>query len=257
MKICVFGAGAIGCAIAARLAAAGFTTAVLARGAALQAIRANGVRFEVGGATAVGQVAASDDPAALGPQDVVIATVKAHDLPGSAGAIGALLHARSAVVYAVNGVPWWYFHGVGGDADGRKIVRLDPVGALWDEVGVQRAIGCVVNFASSLAAPGAAHGEGPNNRLALGEPKGGASARLREIVDEAAPHRGLVDGRRPHRARLGRHRARPGAAPDDARRDAGDRRDGRGPWLSARRRHRRPARATDQRFAQAVAATGP
>lgn len=181
VRICVYGAGAIGGALAARLARAGHDVAMVARGRQLEAIRANGLRFDSHGDPYVAKVAVADDPAALGAHDVVITAVKAHDLPAVAAALDPLLKPASAIVYAVNGIPWWYFYGCGDQAAERRIARLDPTGALW--ALADRSIGCVVNFASSVVSPGVVHHEAATNRLALGEPRGGDSARLAAIAE--------------------------------------------------------------------------
>ena len=119
MKICIYGAGAIGGVIAARLALSGAPVSVVARGAHLAAIRQEGLRLTMGDAERVAQVEASDDPAALGPQDVVIVAVKAHQLSAVVEGLERLMKPQTAVVYAVNGIPWWYFHPAqGADAGG-------------------------------------------------------------------------------------------------------------------------------------------
>jgi 2-dehydropantoate 2-reductase len=183
MKVCVFGAGAVGGIIAARLASGGAETAVVARGAHLDAIRQNGLRVESPDDIPLARVPASDDPAALGPQDLVIAAVKAHQLPAIVPGLKKLLRADTPVIYAVNGLPWWYFHKVGGAGEGRRIERLDPGGGLWDEIGVDRAIGCVVNLGGSVPSPGVVNNPNGSKRLALGEPGGGLSPRLVEIAE--------------------------------------------------------------------------
>lgn len=178
MKLCIYGAGAIGGVIAARLALSGVDTSIVARGAHLAAIRAKGLTFQTPAGSTVVPIAASDDPAELGPQDVVIVAVKAHQIPPIARPMQALLGPDTAVVYAINGIPWWYFHKAGGRWNERRLDRLDPGGVLWDAVGVERTIGCVVNLPSTLTAPGVVHYEGGNNRLALGELDDSQSPRL-------------------------------------------------------------------------------
>src|SRR6478735_9480359 len=142
MRICVFGAGAIGGNFAARLAAAGNDVSVVARGQHLEAIRANGLTLIAGDRKIVARVQASDRPADLGPQDVVISTLKATGLGALAAGVGPLLGADTAVVFAQNGIPWWYGHGL---ADSRPpapdLSRLDPDGALARAVGLERTLG--------------------------------------------------------------------------------------------------------------------
>ncbi len=199
MKVCVYGAGAIGGVIAARLALSGVDTAVVARGAHLAAIRENGLTLQTPEATRVARIAASDDPADLGPQDVVIAAVKAHQIPPIARPLQALLGPDTAVVYAINGIPWWYFHKAGGPWNERRLERLDPGGVLWDAVGVDRTIGCVVNLPSSIVGPGAVHYEGGNNRLALGELDDSQSPRLLALADRLRAAGFDIDTHRPIR----------------------------------------------------------
>jgi len=191
MRVCVFGAGAIGGVVAAGLMAAGNKVSVVARGGHLAAIREKGLRIETGDDAETWRLAATDRPQELGPQDFVITTVKAHALPSAADAILPLLGAATGVVYALNGIPWWYFHREGGRFDGRRIDLLDPGGSLWERVGVERAIGCVVNFASSNPAPGLVRRAGIRNRLLLGEPSGETGARL-GIVASALSGAGFV-----------------------------------------------------------------
>ena len=199
MRICVYGAGAIGGVIAARLALSGADTSIVARGAHLDAVRARGLTFRTPEGSEVLPIAATDDPAELGPQDVVIAAVKAHQLPAIARPLQALLGPDTAVVYAINGIPWWYFHKAGGRWGERRLERLDPGGVLWDEVGVERTIGCVVNLPGTVSEPGVVHYEGGNNRLALGELDDSQSTRLLAIAD-ALRAAGLdIDTHRPIR----------------------------------------------------------
>src|SRR4030088_386737 len=112
MRICVFGAGAIGGNFAARLAAAGNEVSIVARGAHLEAIRARGLTLLAGDKKIVAKVRASDRPADLGPQDAVISTLKATGLAALADGVGPLLRADTPVVFAQNGIPWWYGHGL-------------------------------------------------------------------------------------------------------------------------------------------------
>jgi 2-dehydropantoate 2-reductase len=182
MRICVFGAGAIGGHLAGRLAKGGAEVSVVARGAQLDAIRRDGLRVEVPDGAIHARIAASDEPAALGTQDAVIVTVKAPALPSVARTIGPLLGPETPVVFAMNGVPWWYFHAHGGPLDGRRLSRIDPDGLLWEAVGPDRAIGGVVYSACTVTAPGLVEVETANNRLVLGEPDGAISARAEAIA---------------------------------------------------------------------------
>ena len=180
MRICVFGAGAIGGYMAVALAQAGFEVCVVARGAHLAAIRQEGLTLLIEGATRHARVPASDDPAAFGPQDVVISTLKAHQAHASAAAFAPLLGPDTSVVVAANGLPWWYFFKQGGRFEGRHLDSVDPDGRQWRLIGPERAIGCVVDPACEVIRPGViAHHE--FKRFTLGEPDGRRSARVTAI----------------------------------------------------------------------------
>jgi len=179
MRICIFGAGAIGGYIAARLAAAGKAElSLIARGPHLAAIQAGGLRLvEADGSESVHRVTAEEDPAKLGPQDYVILALKAHSVPGIIDAMQPLLGPDTAVVTAQNGVPWWYFHRLAGPHEGQRLSSVDPGGRIWDGIGPERAIGCVVYPAAEVDDPGTVrHVEG--DRFPLGEPAGEKSERI-------------------------------------------------------------------------------
>ena len=180
MRIAIFGSGAIGGYLAVRLAQAGQDVAVVARGANLEAIRARGLRLRMGGEEHVAQPQAADDPAAIGPVDYLFAAVKAHALPAIARNLQPMLGPETAVVTAVNGVPFWYFFGHEGPLRDHRLDAVDPGGVLWREIGPERCIGCVVYPASELVEPGVIeHIEG--DRFALGEPDGSRSDRVRHL----------------------------------------------------------------------------
>jgi 2-dehydropantoate 2-reductase len=176
MKICIYGAGAIGGLLGAQLARAGEEVTLIARGPHLAAIRENGLTLRIEGAEHNVRVAATDRPAEAGPQDVVIVTVKAHGVAPIAEAMQPLFGPDTSVVTAMNGIPWWYFHKLGGPHEGRRIQCLDPDGRLETLIPGERVIGCVVYPAAEVVAPGIIqHGYG--NRFMLGEPDGSKSAR--------------------------------------------------------------------------------
>jgi 2-dehydropantoate 2-reductase len=181
MKVCVYGAGAVGGHLAGRLAEAGGDVSLIARGPHLAAIRAKGLRVDTTAGPLLSRPAATDDPRELGPQDVVVVTVKAPALPQVAGAIGPLLHADTAVVFAMNGIPWWYFHGEAGRFGGLKLSRLDPGDALWTAVGPERAVGAVAYTACSVTSPGVVRAENPRNRIVLGRPDGLTDPRIEAL----------------------------------------------------------------------------
>lgn len=176
MKICIFGAGAIGGYMGAKLAQAGADVSLVARGPHLEAMRENGLRLiEESGETTV-KVTASDNAADLGPQDYVIVTLKAHSVPPVVSKMQPLIGDNTTIVFGVNGVPWWYFHKIGGPLEGTRLETVDPGNAQWDGFGPDRVLGCVVYPAAEVIAPGVVkHIEG--NRFSLGEPDGSKSER--------------------------------------------------------------------------------
>lgn len=182
MKVCVFGAGAIGGHLAARLARGGAEVSVVARGAQLAAIRQNGIRVLTPEGELDAGVQASADPAELGPQDAVLVTVKAPALPQVAATITPLLGPDTPVAFVMNGIPWFYFHAIGGALEGRRLPRIDPGDALWRTVGPERAIAGVVYAASTVIRPGVIELENPNSRVVLGEIDGRLSHRVQAIA---------------------------------------------------------------------------
>jgi 2-dehydropantoate 2-reductase len=180
MKFCIYGAGAIGGYLAVELALSGQEVCVVARGAHLEAIRKNGLKLLIHGGEKLARVTAESDPARLGPQDFVICALKAHQAFESAAGFAPLLGADTAVVTAMNGIPWWYFHQSGGRFEGQFLESVDPGGRQWNCIGPQRAIGCVVEPACEVVAPGViAHHQ--FNRFILGEPDGRRSDRVQRL----------------------------------------------------------------------------
>lgn len=178
MRVCVFGAGAIGGYVGAKLAAKGDAeVSLVARGPHLQAMRERGlVLKEAAGETTVA-VTATDKPGELPPQDYVFLALKAHSVPGVLDSLKPLLGPETAVVTAQNGIPWWYFYQHGGALEGHRIASVDPGGRIWETIGPERAIGCVVYPAAEIETPGVIrHVEG--DRLPLGEPSGARSERV-------------------------------------------------------------------------------
>ena len=180
-KICVFGAGAIGGMIAAMLARRGEAeVSLVARGANLAAIRAHGLRLRRDGEEIVTYPRAAADAAELGFQDYVVLTLKAHGIAPAIEQIKPLLGPDTAILYAQNGLPWWYFHRHGGPLDGQRLASVDPGGAIWNSLGPERAIGAVVWQSAELAAPGVVvHGHG--DRMPIAEPSGEKTARVAEL----------------------------------------------------------------------------
>lgn len=177
MRICIFGAGAIGGTLAVELALAGADLTVIARGRHLAAIKARGLTRRIDGKERHARVRATDDTAEVGPQDVVIVTLKAHSLPLATDALKPLFHENTTLLTAMNGVPYWYFHRFGGPLNGACVHAVDPGGVLWREIGPERALGCVVYAAAEIVEPGIVqHIAG--NRFIVGEPDGDSSARV-------------------------------------------------------------------------------
>jgi len=177
LRIVVFGAGAVGGFLGAELALAGFDVTLIARGANLAAMRTRGVTVLRDGQARTAKPRCTDDPAEAGSQDYVVMAVKAPDAPTAAAAIGPLLRPEPAVVMAMNGIPWWYFHGLDGPLDDLRIDSVDPGGVQWSAIGPQRAIGCVVYPATEVTEPGVIrHIQG--DEFVLGEPSGEQSERV-------------------------------------------------------------------------------
>ncbi|MEM9429077.1 MAG: 2-dehydropantoate 2-reductase [Pseudomonadota bacterium] len=176
MKICIFGAGAIGGFMGAKLAEAGADVSLVARGPHLAAMKEKGLTLIEEAGTKTHAVTASDNAADLGPQDYVIVTLKAHSVPPVVSKMQPLLGPETTIVSGVNGVPWWYFHKLGGPLEGRRLVSVDPGDAQWDGFGPDRVLGCVVYPAAEVSEPGTVkHIEG--TRFSLGEPDGSKSER--------------------------------------------------------------------------------
>lgn len=186
MKVCVFGAGAIGGHLAGRLAKGGAEVSIIARGAHLAAIQAHGLRVETPSEVIEAHVPASDDPAALGPQDAVIVAVKAPALSSVAASIAPLLDPDTSVIFVMNGIPWWYWQMHGGPQNGRALPLLDPGGALARAVEPRRVMGGVVYSACTVTAPGIVRVESTGGKLVLGELDGVVSPRAEAM---AAPLR--------------------------------------------------------------------
>ncbi|WP_439598274.1 ketopantoate reductase family protein [Falsiroseomonas sp.] len=182
MRVCVFGAGAVGGHIATRLALGGAEVSIVARGANLAAIREKGLTVRAPDGEHHARVAAAEDPAALGPQDAVLVTVKAPSLPGVAAAIAPLLGPETFVAFVMNGVPWWYFDRHGGPLDGTRLPELDPGEQVRRAIGVERSVGGVVHSATTVLAPGLVQAVNPVNRVILGELDGRDSPRLAALA---------------------------------------------------------------------------
>jgi 2-dehydropantoate 2-reductase len=176
LKICIFGAGAIGGYIGTKLALAGADVSFVARGANLAAIKQKGVTLLSEGQTFVAHPPVTDNAQELGPQDYVVIAVKAHSLFGAADSIQPLLGPKTTLIPAINGVPWWYFYKLSGQYENARLKCVDPQGQLWEKLPPWRVVGCVVYPATELVEPGIIeHTYG--NRFEIGEPDGSKSDR--------------------------------------------------------------------------------
>jgi 2-dehydropantoate 2-reductase len=182
MKVCIYGAGAIGGWIGVKLAHAGCQVSVVARGATLDALQAHGLRLEEAGTTTPAPVRSGAHPAELGEQDLVVVAVKAPAMADVAAAIGPLLGPKTVVLTAMNGVPWWFFEGFGGPLAGTRLQAVDPDGAIARAIPGHRIVGCVVHASCSVRSPGfVRHHFG--NRLIVGEPSGEKTPRVQALAD--------------------------------------------------------------------------
>jgi 2-dehydropantoate 2-reductase len=200
LKVCIYGAGAIGGWIGVKLARAGCEVSVVARGATLQALQLHGLRLETvavraepvealaspstsSGRTEIisAPVRATEAPPELGVQDLVVVAVKAPAMADVARAIAPLLGPRTMVLTAMNGVPWWFFEGFGGPHAGTRLKAVDPEGAIARAVPGHHIIGCVVHASCSLNGPGFVK-QHFGNKLIVGEPSGEKTQRVRDLV---------------------------------------------------------------------------
>jgi 2-dehydropantoate 2-reductase len=193
MKICVYGAGAIGGHLAMRLHRGGADVSLIARGPHLAAIRANGLTVHAVDGTHQARLPATDTPAELGPQDAVFVTVKAPALAQVAAGISPLLASETSVTFMMNGIPWWYCYGLGTKFDGRSLPRIDPGDVLRDTIGTERTLGGVVYSASAVTAPGVIEVEQPKSRYFIGELHGSLTPRIFQLTELLRT--GGVDGR--------------------------------------------------------------
>jgi 2-dehydropantoate 2-reductase len=183
MKIAIIGVGAIGGYVGTRLALAGEDVTFIARGANLEALRTNGIRLlnTNGTEESVPRVKATDNYADVGPQDMVVLAMKAHQVEAVTADVPKLFGPQTVVIPMQNGIPYWYFHGHSGALAGTRVKSVDPSGAIYDNIPCERVIGCVVYPAAELLAPGVIkHVEG--NRFPVGEPDGTTSERVSQVA---------------------------------------------------------------------------
>ena len=181
MRVCIVGAGAIGCFVGARLARAGVDVTLIARGAHLRALQSNGLRLlERDDTFTIQRLRAVCDAAQAGAQDVVILSTKAHQVAPLVDTVTALLGRDGDLVTMQNGIPWWYFQGKPGPYAGRPVESVDPDGRIAAAIPVERILGCVVYPACEIVEPGVVrHVEG--DRFPVGEPDGSISPRAERI----------------------------------------------------------------------------
>lgn len=179
-SICVFGAGAIGGFLAARLAAGGTQASIVARGAHLAAIQANGLTLEAKGKRLTVRPHAVSHGEVLGPQDYVFITVKSYALAAALPQLLPMLAAHTTIIPAMNGIPWWYAYALPPPFTDRRVTSVDPTGVLWASLPPRQCVGCIVNVAAEVVAPGVVrHDRGES--LVLGEPDGTPSARVAAV----------------------------------------------------------------------------
>ena len=180
MRICIYGAGAIGGYLGAGLSLAGADVTLIARGPHLQAMQENGLRIIAAGEESITHPTCTDDPAEAGLQDYLIITLKAPSVTGVLSAMQPLLGKETCVVTTTNGIPWWYFYGLNGPWENHRLESVDPGSRQWDEIGPERIVGCVAYPACEINEPGVIkHVEG--NRFTLGEPDGEKSERCMQL----------------------------------------------------------------------------
>lgn len=180
MKFCVFGAGAVGGFVGGMVARTDAEVSLIARGDHLAALRTNGLRIVTPEEEFTVSPPATDNPAELGPQDIVFLSTKAHALTAAAEAMRPLIGPDTIVVSAQNGIPFWYFHAHGGGRDGHVLQTVDPGGRIADAIGCARVIGCVITSSNVVAEPGVIRNIG-NRTFAIGEPDGSTSQRVQDL----------------------------------------------------------------------------
>lgn len=185
MKVCIFGAGAIGGYMAVMMKQGGVDVSLVARGAHLAAIKANGLKLLINGEERVAQIPATSDPRELGPQDFIIVGLKAHQAWESAEQMKPLFGPNTAVMTAQNGVPWWYFYGLDEKFASLRLQSVDPGNRQWNAIGPERVIGATVYPATEITEPGVIkHIYG--DQFGIGEPNRKPSARLQALSDTLA-----------------------------------------------------------------------
>jgi 2-dehydropantoate 2-reductase len=180
MKVCIFGAGAIGGYLGAQMARAGHDVSLVARGPHLAAMREHGLRLQIEGRELVERIACSDDSSRFGPQEFVIIALKAHSIPAAVPSMLPLLDDATTLVTASNGLPYWYFGVPGVPFQGLTLQSVDAGGVQRTALGLARAVGCVVYPATEIIAPGVIRHE-HGGKFPIGEPDGSTTARIERL----------------------------------------------------------------------------
>jgi 2-dehydropantoate 2-reductase len=180
MKVCIFGAGAIGGYLGVGLANAGIDVSLVARGAHLAAMRKDGLRLQIDGEERVARVPSTDNAAELGPQDFVVIALKAHSIPDAVDSMLPLLGSETTIVTAANGLPYWFFDVDGVPYHGTTLASIDPGGKQRERLRSERAVGCVVFPATEIIAPGVIRHE-HGGKFPIGEPTGERSPRIERL----------------------------------------------------------------------------
>ena len=183
MKVTIFGVGAVGGFVAGRLARSGYTPTLIARGDRRKAYLDNGLTLVDLDRTTQHDLPVTDDTSSVGPQDLVLVSAKAHAIPGAVDQIKPLIGEATTVVPMINGIPFWYFHGLCGDWPKRHLKAVDPGGRAWSGLGIDKVLGCVVYVMNTSPEPGVIQNHSLEAKLALGEPSGEISSRLREVSE--------------------------------------------------------------------------
>ena len=186
MRICIYGAGAVGGMLGGELARVGHDVTLIGRGAHIEAVRAKGLTVDMHGDVRHTSPAVATDPAEAGRQDLVIMLMKGHHVPAAATRIAPLLGPDTPVVAAQNGIPWWYFYKIGGAHEGRTLAAVDPGRIAWTAIGPERVLGGVLYGSCEVIEPGFVRHEGASRSMVVGEPDGSISPRAREVAEAFA-----------------------------------------------------------------------
>lgn len=185
MRILILGAGAVGGFLASVFHENGHEVSVLARGAHLAAIKSQGLRVRTHDERVlVCPIIATDDPSALGEQDLVVTTVKAPALPGLLSQISDILHRGTPVITAMNGVFWWYAHGLDIDGTTPNTTRLDPEGIIASHLSPDQAVGMVIHSTNKVSEPGLVQNSSPRNRFVIGAATANGASKIKSMLPE-------------------------------------------------------------------------